>query len=110
MMKAVLMTLVLASMLPTSGHAETAQEKGLAIANEIDVRDSGWGDQSANMKMTLRNKQGDTSSMAGLFSLSASVANRNIRRGLARYRLALLICHLTTLPHWKMLYLVKPVQ
>lgn len=61
MMKAVLMTLVLASLLPISGYAETAQEKGLAIAVEADRRDEGWGDSKAALKMILRNRKGDTS-------------------------------------------------
>ena len=55
MMKAVLMTLVLASLLPNSVYAETAQEKGLAIAVEADRRDKGWGDSKAALKMILRN-------------------------------------------------------
>ncbi len=41
--------------------AETAQEKGLAIAVEADKRDTGFGDMTANMTMELRNKQGDSS-------------------------------------------------
>lgn len=42
-------------------HAETPQEKGLAISVEADKRDNGWGDQVADMEMILRNKQGDES-------------------------------------------------
>ena len=38
--------------------AETAEEKGLAIAVEADKRDQGWEDQATTMKMTLRNSQG----------------------------------------------------
>lgn len=38
--------------------AETAEEKGLAIAVEADKRDQGWSDQATTMKMTLRNSQG----------------------------------------------------
>ena len=41
--------------------AETPEEKGLAIAVEADRRDTGWADQTADMKMVLRNKQGDES-------------------------------------------------
>lgn len=41
--------------------AETAQEKGLAIATEADKRDLGWVDSTADMKMILRNKGGDES-------------------------------------------------
>ncbi len=41
--------------------AETPEEKGLAIAREADRRDSGWNDQTADMEMILRNRQGDES-------------------------------------------------
>ncbi len=41
--------------------AETAEEKGLAIAIEADARDMGWGDQTANLKMILRNRGGEES-------------------------------------------------
>lgn len=49
------------TMLPASLLAETAEEKGLAIAIEADNRDEGFGDSTANMTMELRNKQGDSS-------------------------------------------------
>ena len=47
----------------TSGmvFAETAEEKGHAIAVEADKRDTGFEDQSASLTMELRNQQGDTS-------------------------------------------------
>ncbi|WP_246075842.1 outer membrane lipoprotein-sorting protein [Aliikangiella marina] len=41
--------------------AQTAQEKGLAIAKEADRRDLGWQDSTADMLMVLSNKQGETS-------------------------------------------------
>jgi len=41
--------------------AETAEEKGLAIAIEADKRDTGWGDQTARLQMILRNRHGDKS-------------------------------------------------
>lgn len=44
-----------------SVFAQTAAEKGLAIAIEADKRNNGWGDSIVNMTMTLKNKQGDTS-------------------------------------------------
>ncbi len=54
--------LLLAVLLPaTLIHAETAEEKGLAIAVEADKRDTGFSDFSASMVMELRNKQGDVS-------------------------------------------------
>ncbi len=42
-------------------HAETAEEKGLEIINEVDSRDQGWQDSSADMLMTLRNRNGKES-------------------------------------------------
>ena len=42
-------------------HAETEQEKGLAIMTESDNRDKGWQDSSADMLMTLRNRKGKES-------------------------------------------------
>lgn len=41
--------------------AESAEEKGLAIAIEADKRNTGWQDSSADMTMTLRNKRGEES-------------------------------------------------
>lgn len=46
---------------PVIANAETAEEKGLAIAVEADKRDTGFEDFTANMVMELRNKQGDVS-------------------------------------------------
>nr|WP_233520617.1 outer membrane lipoprotein-sorting protein [Flocculibacter collagenilyticus] len=40
-------------------YAETAEEKGLAIAKERKARDIGWGDSIAESEMILRNAQGD---------------------------------------------------
>ncbi|MCF8055170.1 MAG: outer membrane lipoprotein-sorting protein [Desulfocapsa sp.] len=42
-------------------HAETPEEKGLAIAMEADRRDSGFKDYTAEMTMILRNKLGKES-------------------------------------------------
>ena len=42
-------------------QAETAEEKGLAIAVESDNRDKGWGDSNAEMTMVLRNRHGKES-------------------------------------------------
>lgn len=41
--------------------AKTVAEKGLAIITEADKRDLGWQDSSADMLMTLRNRQGEES-------------------------------------------------
>lgn len=40
-------------------YAQSAQEKGLAIAKERKLRDAGWGDSSGDMSMILRNVQGE---------------------------------------------------
>ena len=50
--------LIAFSSLSNAAIAETAEEKGLAIAVEADRRDQGWGDQATTSKMTLRNSQG----------------------------------------------------
>lgn len=42
-------------------QAETAEEKGLTIAKEVDLRDKGWKDSITEMNMELRNLQGDKS-------------------------------------------------
>lgn len=41
--------------------AETAEEKGLAIALEADGRDQGWSDSSVTLQMLLTNRHGETS-------------------------------------------------
>ncbi|MBT8383481.1 MAG: outer membrane lipoprotein-sorting protein, partial [Ignavibacteria bacterium] len=41
--------------------AQTPEEKGLQIAIESDKRDVGFGDSQSELKMILRNKQGDES-------------------------------------------------
>jgi len=41
--------------------AETSQQKGLRIATEGDAKDTGFGDNTANMVMTLKNRAGKTS-------------------------------------------------
>ena len=45
----------------TLSIAETAEEKGMAIAVESKQRDLGWGDMKAEMLMVLRNSQGQES-------------------------------------------------
>lgn len=44
-----------------SSFAETAEEKGLAIAIESDKRDQGWVDSRVNLEMVLRNSRGSES-------------------------------------------------
>lgn len=57
-MKNLLLALSLLSLLPLNLSAQTAEEKGLAIAKEADARNTGWGDSKAQMEMILRNKDG----------------------------------------------------
>lgn len=52
---------VLCAITPFHSVAETAEEKGLAIAKEADRRDLGFGDSSNDLKMILRNKYGEAS-------------------------------------------------
>lgn len=58
-MKKVSTIALLFSLFLNAAQAETPEEKGLAIANEADKRDTGWVDQTADMNMILKNKQGD---------------------------------------------------
>jgi outer membrane lipoprotein-sorting protein len=44
-----------------TGQAETPEEKGRTIAEELDRRDLGFGDSAAELKMLLANRQGETS-------------------------------------------------
>ena len=44
-----------------SAHAQSPEEKGLAIAIEADKRDLGWGDQTADGTMVLRDAGGTES-------------------------------------------------
>ena len=56
------MILVLSSLLwPSILLAETPSDRGLAIATEADRRNDGFGDLTADMRMVLRNRQGQES-------------------------------------------------
>ncbi len=48
-------------LMPISATAETAAEKGLAIIEEADKRDSGWNDSRSRLTMILQNRHGDKS-------------------------------------------------
>ncbi len=48
-------------LLPSMAVAKTPQEKGLAIAEEADSRDTGFQDSVANMLMILKNRHGQKS-------------------------------------------------
>ena len=52
---------LLLCLLPFGAIAETPEEKGLAIAQEADTRDSGYGNYTNDVKMILKNKQGQES-------------------------------------------------
>lgn len=60
-MKQALLLLCLLTSLPEIALAETAEEKGLAIAVESDRRDTGFADAKSEMKMILRNRHGEES-------------------------------------------------
>jgi outer membrane lipoprotein-sorting protein len=61
MTQARILPALLLCLLATGVQAETAEEKGLAIAVEADERDSGFVDYTNNVEMILRNKQGQES-------------------------------------------------
>ncbi len=48
-------------LVPLSALAESPEGKGLAIIQEADKRNTGWGDSRVEMQMILRNKQGEES-------------------------------------------------
>jgi hypothetical protein len=52
---------ILLCLLPVSLLAETPEEKGLAIAQEADRRDSGFRNYTNDVQMILKNKQGQES-------------------------------------------------
>lgn len=50
-----------ASTFTLTSLATASEEKGLTISKEAKVRDIGWTDSSAELKMTLKNQHGETS-------------------------------------------------
>lgn len=52
--------LLLISLLASAAGAQTPEEKGLAIANEVDRRNQGYADMSVDMTMTLIDARGKT--------------------------------------------------
>lgn len=50
-----------ATMSPYSSFAQSPEEKGLEIYQEVDKRDSGWKHHSADLKMLLKNRHGQSS-------------------------------------------------
>ena len=55
---------ILISLLLFFGYVSADEAKGLAIIKEVDVKDSGWADATAEMSMILSNQQGQTSTRA----------------------------------------------
>ena len=55
------LTALLITLVPLAAAAETPEEKGLAIIQEADKRDTGWVDAKAELEMVLKNKQGQQS-------------------------------------------------
>jgi hypothetical protein len=53
--------LTTSSLLAAPLLAQSAEERGLEIAREVDLRDTGFGDFSVEMGMLLRNAQGEES-------------------------------------------------
>ncbi len=60
-MKLLLPILILSIWFAPSVFAQSPEEKGLAIVKEMDLRDRGWGDQSASVIMILRDRKGQES-------------------------------------------------
>ena len=60
-LRSLLVTALACFALTGLAHAETPEEKGLRIAEEADRRDTGFGDWRAELKMILKNRQGETS-------------------------------------------------
>ena len=56
-----LLTILLLILLAPEAFAQTPEEQGLAIAQEADRHDSGFGDYTFDVVMILRNKQGQES-------------------------------------------------
>lgn len=63
-MKKILLTSISALLMVNVAIAQTAEERGLEIAREVERHDQGWSDATASMKMVLRNKQGEESNRA----------------------------------------------
>ncbi|NOQ13730.1 MAG: outer membrane lipoprotein-sorting protein [Methyloprofundus sp.] len=60
LIKSVISSFIGLSVLQAS-YAQTPEQKGLEIAQQVERRDSGWQDATVTIKMILRNKQGDES-------------------------------------------------
>ncbi len=61
LIKLIILMLALSSAASAYALAENPQQKGLRIAKEADAKDTGFGDFTADMVMTLKNRAGKTS-------------------------------------------------
>ena len=61
-MKKIILASVVVLLTINASYAQTPEEKGLSIAQEVERRDQGWSDSTSKMIMLLRNRQGDESS------------------------------------------------
>ena len=59
--KILITAIISLALLPCVSHAQSAQDRGLEIAQAAKAYDMGFSDFAANMIMTLKNKSGDTS-------------------------------------------------
>lgn len=69
-----ILSILFISLLSLNTLAETAEEKGLAIAQEADKRDIGFTSYTSAIKMTLKNRQGQES-VREIRSKTLEVAN-----------------------------------
>ncbi len=67
---------------PGLAGAQSAEERGRAVAEEADARDRGWGDEKSTMRMILRNRGGEESSRelrrTGLETDGEGIGDRSI--------------------------------
>lgn len=54
----IVVSIAVAMLISSTANAQSAEEKGLKIATDIKTRNTGWGDSTSDMTMTLRNKKG----------------------------------------------------
>ncbi len=59
--KNLIAAIITIALLPSLSHAQTAEQRGLEIAQAAEAYDNGFTDFTANMVMTLKNKTGKTS-------------------------------------------------
>ncbi len=60
-LKYMIVAIVAIALLPSLSYAQSAEQRGLEIAQAAEAYDSGFTDFTANMVMTLKNKAGKTS-------------------------------------------------